>query len=90
MSVRERRECDVFKGRAAIRYEICVTIADLPENSGRIDEQVAFRERDLSPRAVDRLLSFIEKGIHPPGWKPDETVPASRQQPPGPQRGVSG
>ena len=81
MAVIERRECDVYKDKEAVSYKLSLAFA------GGID---VVRKVDLCPRAYKRLLKFIEKGIHPPSWKPDETVPASRQQPPGPQRGVSG
>ena len=81
MALIEQRVCDVFKTQEAIGHRLSLVF------DGGVD---VVREVDLCPRAYKRLLKFIEKGIHPPSWKPDETVPASRQQPPGPQRGASG
>jgi hypothetical protein len=64
MSVVERRECDVFKKGEAKAY--LVSISEAVEDGDVYSEL----EVDLSPAAYKRLLKFIERGIHPPGWKP--------------------
>lgn len=62
MSVEEVRLCDIFETKKDVyRHRVIVKLAE----SGA-DDDLFYREIDLSEKAYNRLINFIERGCTPP------------------------
>jgi hypothetical protein len=68
MATESVKRCDVFDTKGDVRtYD--VQINEIKEGGEPAHTPFFFKSLDLSPRALERLKGFVERGIKKPGAK---------------------
>lgn len=74
MATKEVKECDnckSFKGVDTILIKVQTENAPELEDHAEFDSVLYDYTADLCLHCQKRLLNFIGRGVHPPGWTPD-------------------